>query len=734
MSSLLPVQPAPAATRRADPVAPERRSTEGADRFADSLASARAADLPDANSHDYAAAKDRLASQQRTAQAQVRALMLNGAMRFAAAKRDDTGASSPTCEPHADAAAETDDELAVADLLAGQLTLSSLPAAVVIGVAPGDLPTFAVAAGLVAPPADDVVPTADAALLDGPVEATTADVAGAAMPSMAAATLAMLTQLPLPQAQASDEVPSSGEIAEPLTGRHDSRGDPLLHTEADTTPDARTAALAQLRAELETASYPGIMRTSALLEDHFDVPAVTVADILPLTNAIIGAVDGVRLSQIELMVQDDSAGDAELRAAIAATRSAPAPASGAPKSTTAVVRDMDALEPEFRQKLETVIERMRAEFGREVTVVETARTQARQDALYAQGRTTPGPVVTWTRNSRHLTGRAADLMVDGTWDNPAGYADLATVAAAEGLRTLGSRDAGHVELPGGRPVAAETIASVLGDLEGEAGDGARLASGKQAKAMRRVEEATGSTGLAQVASVAQVARVATVAQVARVAEVARPGISSRRESPADGGMPAVAASAVPPAGSAHDASAMAARVISAPTPVNMADRISQLMDLQATQAARPLNSVLLRMDNANGIQDQIRIDTRGTSVDARLGLGNAQQAAALTDRIGELRDALERRGLTADGVRVQAASAPRATDSVAFSRPVAPVLEMAAMRASSDSQAQGNTRDQSGRDQQQREALAREQSRPSPRSSSDDARNRSRREHPEARR
>lgn len=37
------------------------------------------------------------------------------------------------------------------------------------------------------------------------------------------------------------------------------------------------------------------------------------------------------------------------------------------------------------------------------------RTQAEQDALYAQGRTKPGPVVTWTRNSNHIGGRAVDV-------------------------------------------------------------------------------------------------------------------------------------------------------------------------------------------------------------------------------------------------------------------------------------------------------------------------------------
>lgn len=35
------------------------------------------------------------------------------------------------------------------------------------------------------------------------------------------------------------------------------------------------------------------------------------------------------------------------------------------------------------------------------TIIEGYRTRERQAELYAQGRTTPGPIVTWTLNSRH---------------------------------------------------------------------------------------------------------------------------------------------------------------------------------------------------------------------------------------------------------------------------------------------------------------------------------------------
>jgi len=43
------------------------------------------------------------------------------------------------------------------------------------------------------------------------------------------------------------------------------------------------------------------------------------------------------------------------------------------------------------------------------TVLEGRRTKARQAELYAQGRTTPGKIVTDTLKSKHLTGDAVDI-------------------------------------------------------------------------------------------------------------------------------------------------------------------------------------------------------------------------------------------------------------------------------------------------------------------------------------
>ncbi|MED4462667.1 M15 family metallopeptidase [Metabacillus fastidiosus] len=50
--------------------------------------------------------------------------------------------------------------------------------------------------------------------------------------------------------------------------------------------------------------------------------------------------------------------------------------------------------------------------GIDIFITETYRSQARQDYLYAQGRTRSGQKVTWTRNSRHTSRLAWDIAVN----------------------------------------------------------------------------------------------------------------------------------------------------------------------------------------------------------------------------------------------------------------------------------------------------------------------------------
>jgi peptidoglycan L-alanyl-D-glutamate endopeptidase CwlK len=68
------------------------------------------------------------------------------------------------------------------------------------------------------------------------------------------------------------------------------------------------------------------------------------------------------------------------------------------------------LHPAFRAKLLLVIEAVEKATKCSWVIVEGYRSQARQDWLYAQGRTRPGPIVTWIKSPRwHGCGLAADL-------------------------------------------------------------------------------------------------------------------------------------------------------------------------------------------------------------------------------------------------------------------------------------------------------------------------------------
>ncbi len=121
----------------------------------------------------------------------------------------------------------------------------------------------------------------------------------------------------------------------------------------------------------------------------------------------------------------------------------------------------DDLHPEFKFKLIEVINRLE-EKGHRFQILETLRSQARQNALYEQGRTPekPGAIVTGARanESAHQFGLAADLapVVSGAvsldTSNPAtlkAFEALGREAQAQGLVWGGQwkmLDWGHVEL------------------------------------------------------------------------------------------------------------------------------------------------------------------------------------------------------------------------------------------------------------------------------------------------
>jgi peptidoglycan LD-endopeptidase CwlK len=96
-------------------------------------------------------------------------------------------------------------------------------------------------------------------------------------------------------------------------------------------------------------------------------------------------------------------------------------------------------------------------------VIEGVRTVARQQQLYAQGRTEPGKVVTWTMKSKHIEGRAVDLLPVTGWDNLSSFKAVSKAmfqAASElgvkitwgadwngnGIQEKGETDSPHFEI------------------------------------------------------------------------------------------------------------------------------------------------------------------------------------------------------------------------------------------------------------------------------------------------
>ena len=77
-------------------------------------------------------------------------------------------------------------------------------------------------------------------------------------------------------------------------------------------------------------------------------------------------------------------------------------------------------------------------------VVEGVRTEARQRELYAQGRTAPGRIVTWTMKSKHIPGadglgHAVDLCPIGAggkpdWNNTNGFLEIGKAMMNSAMR------------------------------------------------------------------------------------------------------------------------------------------------------------------------------------------------------------------------------------------------------------------------------------------------------------
>ncbi|CAM5484160.1 Peptidoglycan L-alanyl-D-glutamate endopeptidase OS=Lysinibacillus sphaericus OX=1421 GN=LS41612_04705 PE=4 SV=1 [Lysinibacillus sphaericus] len=80
-------------------------------------------------------------------------------------------------------------------------------------------------------------------------------------------------------------------------------------------------------------------------------------------------------------------------------------------SVTTTCRDLAELLPSAQTACRLLFQECYKAGIKNIFITETYRSQTRQKYLYAQGRTRPGKVVTWTLNSNHKSRLAWDIAV-----------------------------------------------------------------------------------------------------------------------------------------------------------------------------------------------------------------------------------------------------------------------------------------------------------------------------------
>jgi hypothetical protein len=370
--------------------------------------------------------------------------------------------------------------------------------------------------------------------------------------------------------------------------------------------------------------------------------------------------------------EDEKRAGKRHRAHAAAAATDASPSKSVDPLTDEIVQSTDVLNPELQAKLARVMSRVRDETGHDVKVAETFRTQDRQNTLFAQGREMPGSVVTWTQNSKHTQGRAVDLVLDGGAANLDAYATLQRIAKEEGLRTLGPRDPGHLELPGSGANLATNANDVTPTIPAAPAD----ATGP------------GQVPIARLAQLAQVAQVSVEkpAEVARVASVARVqalpaskdasvhavvGIHTVQGAGDDtketsqrfsgdssdqsngkgeqrGGYGTLAA-AVAMRDAASNTIVGGVTAGHGVTSAERADAIAALQDAPA----RPLSQITMAVDAGNGTTDRVQVALRGSSLNATIDASDAQRAQTMHARSDELVRALSRDGIDVESLRVR---------------------------------------------------------------------------------
>ncbi|MEQ1856615.1 MAG: hypothetical protein ABL963_09095 [Longimicrobiales bacterium] len=414
---------------------------------------------------------------------------------------------------------------------------------------------------------------------------------------------------------------------------------------------------------------------SAWMTKAADAPALAMTGFAPLPTAVAVESTGEVESPAPMVVSDDaalvaSAPAPDLAAGLSRDVAAvPAPDAAeqvvvAPQVPPAAIDPSASLDPttlrgldrDFVSRLNRVAQRMWSEHGRRVEVVEGVRSQLRQNELFTQGRSEPGPVVTWTTQSLHTVGQAADLYVDGGPVTPDAALLLARIAREEGLQTLYPIDSGHIQVDGpGSDMGPESL----------------LPRRPEAPAVGVAAPRKGVAPVAPVAPVAKPARVDGVGALddaptrhdptpSPASETAQGPLADRLALSATTVSPTDAAAQNVPGSSPTDPGARVALLAarpshaepSSPSPAAASAPPMDPARFETPEAPSPFRSVHVPLD-ALGEGASLLVGVRGSIVDAHLRVGDPLLAADLTAGLRDLGQQLARRGLEAGELAVR---------------------------------------------------------------------------------
>ena len=411
-------------------------------------------------------------------------------------------------------------------------------------------------------------------------------------------------------------------------------------------------------------------KRGASLEQLMAVGDVRGADARAALDALLakaGTPAGAEIADAAAMAATNAAATAAASASASALAAAAAVSRTDP---TTPVKDLDGVAPELRSRVQRVIDRMKGEYGHDVSIVETARSQERQNQLFEQGRTRPGAIVTWTRDSAHTRGDAVDVIVDGSWENAQGFARLQRIAREEGLRTLGMKDPGHLELEnhGGRalanaaPSGVAQVAAVAGVAQVARvadANAAPAALGQGAAAyVAQANANTGANGEQKSNAFGRGTRDESGHPVNDERKLGHAKQDTASDSSSFGAMHGNAQGSTPTTGTERATSAPAGQALGS----EQAQRVSDIQAMRADAPAGPLSRMTLNVENANGTQDRITVDLRGNVVDTFIST-DASSAERMKLRTGELQESLGRHGLDAERVQISGAAKSEPSDA-----------------------------------------------------------------------